>query len=295
MLADQQADRPAITRINSIWVEDYLLIYAGADRSLVVWNMDSQQELGHLVGHDKRITAIAAKGNLAVSAQYNGFPRVWNMEAMQCTATLPDMPDVWSACCMEGTVLLGSAAGPIKLWDIAASAPVALPDLEGHTDMVFSIKASASMILSGSADSTVRLWDQRTCKRVRTMEGHANVVFSVDMDGNCRTAVSGSADTTVKLWDLGSGRCSATFEGHSSNVQDVEMHETGSSFLSSGRTDCIVNTWAAVGSSEASMRADLKAFSLPGDMFRRLFASRDLSRVAYCCFNTAELELRLWR
>ena len=257
--------------------------------------MDSQQELGHLVGHDKRITAIAAKGNLAVSAQYNGFPRVWNMEALQCTATLPDMPDVWSACCMEGKVLLGSEAGPIKLWDVAASAPVALPDLEGHTDMVFSIKASTSMVLSGSADKTVRLWDLRIGKCVRTMEGHTSYVFSVDMDAHCRNAVSGSADTTVRLWDLGSGRCITTFEGHISNVQDVVMHESGSSFLSSGRTDCIVKSWAAVGSGTASMRADLKALSLPGYMFRRLFASRDLSRVAYCSFKATELELRLWR
>ena len=294
MLADQQADRPAIiTRINSIWVEDCLLIYAGADRSLVVWNMDSQQELGHLVGHDKRITAIAAKGNLAVSAQYNGFPRVWNMEALQCTATLPHVLDVWSACCMEGRVLLGSDAGSIKLWDIAASAPVALPGLEGHTDIVSSIKASASMVLSGSADKSVRLWDLRIGKCVRTMEGHTGTVLAADMDGHCRTAVSGSGDTTVRLWDLGSGRCSATFEGHSDMVRDVLMHESGSSFLSSGK-DCIVNTWA-VGSSKASMRADLKALSLPGGMFRRLFASRDLSKVAYCCFNTTELELRLWR
>ena len=95
-------------------------------------------------------------------------------------------------------------------------------------------------------------------------------------------------DKTARLWDLGSGRCSATFEGHSGLVPDVVMHESGSSFLSSGMDDFIVNAWA-VGSSKASMRADMKAFFPPGRWMSRLFASRDLSTVVYWGINTGKL------
>ena len=259
--------------------------------------MDSQKELGRLVGHDKQISAVAAKGTIAVSAQDDGPHRLWNLETMVCTATLPFASCMQSACCMEGKVLLGSDDGPIKVWDVAASAPVALPDLLGHTDMLLSIKASTSTVLSGSLDRSVRLWDLRTGTCARTMEGHTQFVWSVDMDGHCRTAVSGSADKTVRLWDLGSGRCSATFEGHSNTVRDVVMHESGSSFLSSGLRDYCVNSWD-VGSSKASMQADLKDFFPPADnRFSRLFALGDLSKVAYCCFSTGplKLDLRLWR
>ena len=274
------------------------MLYPGADNSLVVWDMDSQKQRGRLVGYNARITAVAARGNLAASAEANGPLCLWNLETMQCTATLPDMPRLcYAACCMEGRVLLGSADGPIKLWDVAASAPVALPDLEGHTGWVSSIKASGNTVLSSSADKTLRLWDLRTSKCVRTMEGHTGRVLSGDMDGGYRTAVSGSSDRTVRLWDLGSGRCSATFEGHLDNsVRDVVMHESGSSFLSSGYYDFIANVWA-VGSSKASMRADLKALSVGGGSCSRLFASRDLSTVAYCCLNTGgtKLDFRLWR
>ena len=261
--------------------------------------MDSQKELGRLVGHDRQIMAAAARGNLAVSAPVNTPPRLWNLETMQCSATLPDASEMFSACCMEGKVLLGSKAGPIKLWDIAASAPVALPNLDGHAGGVFCIKAdkaSTGMVLSSSVDKTVRLWDLRTSECVRTMEGRAGAAISVDMDGHCRTAVSGSADETVKLWDLGSGRCSATLEGHSGMVRDVVMHESGSSFLSSGLSDFIVNAWA-VGSDKASMRADLNSFFPYDKGSSRLFAGRDLSTVAYCGVKTGtgKLDLRLWR
>ena len=283
---------------SAVCMNDSLLLHAGADKSLVVWDMDSQKEMGRLVGHDQQILAIAARGNLAISAQAsNGHPRLWNLETMQCTTTLPELKPVGSACWAEGKVLLGSAssAGLIKLWDVAADAPVALLNLEGHTSAVYCVKASADTVLSGSGDKTVRLWDLRTGKCVRIMEGHTDTVFSVDMDGHCCTAVSGSADTKVRLWDLGSGRCSATLEGNSGRVRDVVMHESGSSFLSLGG-ELVVNAWS-VGSSNASMRAELKGFSPPGVWSGRLFASRDLSRVVYCGMNSTQmkLELRLWR
>ena len=289
-------DVPATVYAGTINVSDNLFIHPGVDKSLMVWDMGSQKELGRLTGHDKKISAAAARGNLAISAQYNGPLCLWSLETMRCTATLAaDVPGMCSVFCMEGKVLLGSA-GPIKLWDIAASAPVALPDLEGHTEAVRCVRASTCMVLSGSWDKTVRLWDLRTGKCVRTMEGHTDVVCSVDMDGHCHTAVSGSSDSTVRLWDLGSGRCSATFEGHSGIVQDVVMHESGSSFLSSGYTDFTVNAWA-VGSDKATMTADLKAFSTLDKSRARLFASRDLSRMAYCCLDTSaqSIELRYWR
>ena len=290
-------------RASAICVNDSLLFHPGADKSLVVWDMDRQKELGRLVGHDKQILAVAARGDLEVSAQYSGPTRLWNLEAMQCTATLPDMllpggHGTFSACCAASRVLLGSAAGPVKLWDIATSAPVALPDLEGHTGVAYSVKASANTVLSGSSDKTVRLWDLRTGKCVRIMGGHTDGVISVDMDRHCRTAVSGSKDTMVRLWDLGSGRCSdKAFEGHLGGVRDVVMHKSGSSFLSSGRFDFTVNG-RVVGSGKASMRADLKALCPAGrDWASRMFASRDLSTVAHCCFNSGErkLELRLWK
>ena len=295
MLADQQADTPADLLSSAICVDDSILIHPGADNSLVVWDMDNQKELGRLVGHDQRITAVAAMGNVAVSTQDNSPPRLWNLETMLSTAKLPEAIEIAYACYMEGRVLLGSAAGPIKLWDIAASAPIALPNLEGHYNAVYCIKASANTVLSGSADKTVRLWDLRTGKCARTMEGHTGIVYSVDMDRNCRTAVSGSKDTRVRLWDLGSGRCSATLEGHSSEVRDVMMHESGDNFLCSD-IDLTVNAWA-VGSSKAIMRVDLKAFFLPRKWMSRFFASRDLSTVAHCGINTGtgQLELRLWR
>ena len=286
--------------------EPYLLYPAADGQSLLMWDLDNIQNPnpGRLEGHDQQVTIVSARGSLAVSCQDSGpvRARVWNMETRQCTAMLPggqDDTEILSACCMEGSALLGLEDGIIKVWDVAASTPVALADLEGHTDEVCDLKAAAagSLVLSGSSDKTVRLWDLRTGSGcVRIIEGHSEVVWSVDMDGHCRTAVSGSKDKTVKLWDLGSGRCLETFEGHddSSGVLDVVMHDSGSSFLSSGHDSTIVNAWA-VGSTRAIMPADMASSCMPDTDANRLFANRDFSTVAFCSLSPGQLGLSVWR
>ena len=280
-----------------------LFLYPAADlKSLVVWDMERQQTLGQL-GHgyeDDPVRFVAVRGSLAVSCQRSGptKARVWSLETMQCTATLPAVPGdaTNSVCCMDGRVLLGQSNGIVELWDVSANAPVALANLEGHTLELNDVKAPAagSMVLSGSDDRTMRLWDIRTVNGcVRTMEGHAEAVWSVDMDGHCRTAVSGSGDKKVKLWDLGSGRCTETYEGHDDEVADVVMHESGSSFISS-EFPCIVNAWA-VGSTRAIMQADMASFCVLDADTSRLFASRDLSTVAFCSISPKQLGLSIWK
>jgi WD40 repeat protein len=261
--------------------------------------MEDDRCLGLLEGHTSKIlrASISKKTAVTIADRVNGVceVKIWSLETIQCTANLTAASSI-AAGLLKDRLLLGSRDGPIKVWDIGGSTPLALMDLQGQTDHICSFDASDSsnLALSGSGDNSVRLWDLRTGQCVRVMEGHANTVFSVSMDSACNSAVSGSGDNAVKLWDLGSGQCIESYE-HGQEVYDVMMHESGSSFLSVGGG--VVKAWAtASGPDRPLLDADLSALCDPDEYFFGA-ASRDLSRVGVCFWKPdgEKIGLSVWR
>jgi WD40 repeat protein len=270
-----------------IAMSDRLVLYPHNGTSTAVWDMEDDRSLGLLEGHTSPVfwASINKKTAVTISNLVNwvGPVKIWSLETMQCTANLTTTSSA-AAGLLKDRLLLRSEGGPIKVWDIGGSTPVALMDLQGHTDYTFSIDASdiSNVALSGSRDHSVRLWDLRTGQCVRVMEGREDQVNSVSMDSACKTAVSGSDDKTVKLWDLGSGQCIETYE-HGREVCDVMMHESGSSFLSVGGG--VVKAWAtASGPDRPLLDADLSALCDPNEALVGA-ASRDLSRVGVCSWD----------
>ena len=294
-----------------IAMSDRLVLFPNGETSTTVWDMENGRSLGLLEGHTNMIEQASlnsvekAAVTIAIPDEYEDEDtavKVWSLETMQCTANLTATNAVTKL--LNDRLLLGSKDGPIKVWDIGGSTPVALMDLEGHSkvlwDSIRSIDASdtSNVALSGSEDKSVRLWDLRTgqCTRVLEAWGHTNWVLSVSMDSACKTAVSGSMDEMVKLWDLGSGRCIETYD-YGQRVMDVMMHESGSCFLASGlKGSCPdgLKAWA-LGTDKPILDADLSSLG-PSDM--SFAASRDLSVVAtfYLSDDTRDVsETLVWR
>ena len=285
-----------------IAMSDHLALFPHNSNTATVWDMENDRSLGLLEGHTREIFRASINNIKKEAVTVQGvrendvYPvKIWSLETMQCTANLTATS--WAARLLKDRLLLGYSGGPIKVWDIGGNTPLALMDLEGHTDHIYSIDTSDSsnVALTASADHSVRLWDLRTGQCVRVMEGHEDAVNSVSMDSACKTAVSGSDDENVKLWDLGSGRCIETFD-HGQIVYDVMMHELGSSFISVGGG--IVKAWStASGPDQPLLDADLSALC-GEDGFLGGAASRDLSRVGLCYWtpdDVVKIGVSVWK
>ena len=276
-----------------IAMSDHLMLFPNDDMSTVVWDMEKDRRAGVLEGHTSPVflAAITDCGRWAAtySVKETGTAKVWNMDTMQCKASLTSSRNN-SMCCLKDRLLLGSRDGPIDIWDISVSTPVASLDLQGHVGHVWSICASEThnVVLSGSKDKSMRLWDVRTGRCVRTMEGHTRSFSSVSMDSACRTGVSGSSDKTVKTWDLGTGKCIDTFQ-HDYIVTSVGLHENGSMFFSLDMDRCLRFFTAVDADQRATKTVNLKAVcgveSTPDDASctfwnMKVAAKRDLSALA---------------
>ena len=163
-------------------MSDRLVLFPHNGTSTAVWDMEDDRSLGLLEGHTSPVfwASINNKTAVTLSNLVNGVGpvKIWSLETMQCTANLTTTS--WSAVgLLKDRLVLGSGGGPIKVWDIGGSTPLALMDLQGHTGITWSIDASDSsnVALSGSRDRPVRLWDLRTGQCVRVMEGHIDWIY----------------------------------------------------------------------------------------------------------------------
>ena len=287
-------------------MSEWLLLFPKDKVSTAIWDMKEGRSMGVLEGHTSmvRTAEINHLGDMAATSAGDHDEasswsiKIWNLGTMQCTADLSSTD--YTSTFLQDRLLLGSADGTIKVWDIGGSTPVALMDLQGHGHDLYSISSSdtSNTALSAYADRSLRLWDLRTGQCVRVMEGQIDTVLSISMDSACRKAVSGSMDRLVKLWDLGSGQCIQTYD-FESHAHTVMMNESGSSFLAA-TGDVYFHAFSTSFEYTDPIFSDVDLGSMcdSTNHYPPVVASKDLSRIGMCCLKSGEnrlLGMSVWK
>jgi len=121
----------------------------------------------------------------------------------------------------HGRVLASASDdGTIRLWDLAAAAPIGAP-LTGHTSTVEDLVVlpglrGTALLASVGGDGTVRIWDPITGRQVgEPLTGHTGNVWGVctlpgtdeaGCPGGTTLLASVGGDGTVRIWDPIAGR-----------------------------------------------------------------------------------------
>jgi len=146
------------------------IVSGSADRTLIVWDAATGEEMITLRGHAFKVSAVAFSpdGRRIVSGCYDGTLKVWD-----------------SATGEETLTLIGDTRS-------------------GHTRSVYGVAFSpdGQRIVSGSRDGTLKVWDAATGEETLTLRGHSHAVFAVAFSPDGQRIVSGSRDDTLKVWDL---------------------------------------------------------------------------------------------
>ncbi len=171
------------------------------DKTIVLWNTDTGDQLRVLRGHTSKISGIAFSPegivpSFLVSGGFDGTARLWDPSTGQ-----------------ELRALQRARMAPID--SIALSA-------DGKT------------LATGSFDGTITLWDVATGRELRTLTGHTGDVGALAFSPDGKTLVSGSHDHSVKVWNAFSGDFIRTLTGHSVAVMGVAFSNNGQLIASCG-------------------------------------------------------------
>ncbi|MEU9546431.1 AAA family ATPase [Streptomyces mirabilis] len=211
----------AVTTLTHPESDPPVVVSAGADPVLRVWNVPWERQRTTTPGHTSWVNALTVTAfdgrSLLASAGADGHIHRWHLAdgtpygAPVNTGTGPVYALTVTA--FDGRSLLASAGadGHIHRWHLADGTPYGAPVNTG-TGPVYSLTATEldgrPLLVSGGADGMVRCWDAETGQqRGLDLAGHGggvNAVSCIQVHGRT-TVVSCGDDGTLRLWDLETG------------------------------------------------------------------------------------------
>ncbi len=182
-----------------------LLVSAGHDNTVRVWNAESGALVKVLRGHGRwvRGCVVSDDGRSVVSAGYDGTVRFWDIEGYE-----------------ELRVLRGKV-------------------LSGHEDAIMAAEFSGNSqrIVTASRDRTVKSWDFESGKELRQFrEGHAFLASKAVAFGNGRYLATAAGDETVRLWNVETGSEIRRLRGTGQGAA-IDVSRDGRFVLTGGPTD----------------------------------------------------------
>ncbi|MCW3474164.1 c-type cytochrome [Limobrevibacterium gyesilva] len=147
-------------------------------------------------GHGGPIRAVAATGDVAISAGFDGSAIVWRRADGKALSVLRFHDGAVNALAVipGGGFATGGADGRIALWH-GGDAPMRV--LTGHDGPVAALAASGERIASAAWDGTARVW--AADGTVRVLGGHVGNVNGVAFAPGGAVVTAGY-DATLRIW-----------------------------------------------------------------------------------------------
>jgi WD40 repeat protein/energy-coupling factor transporter ATP-binding protein EcfA2 len=222
-------------------------ISASRDKTLVVWDIESGEEIQTLKGHTEWVQAVAVTpdGKHAISGSSEKTLRVWDIESGEEIQTLKGHTDgVYAVAVMpDGKhAITGSDDDTLRVWNIESGEEI--QTLESHTDGVYAVAVTpdGKHAITGSDENTLRVWDIESGEEIQTLTDHTDAVDAVAVTPDGKHAISASRDKTLMVWDIESGKKLRTLKGHADAVDAVAVTPDGKHAIS-GSGDNTFKVW----------------------------------------------------
>jgi len=231
---------------NGRWLAGSVWDHSLPDRSLHLWDVPSQSEVGHhrlSVNGLIRGLAFDRPRHRIIVGSFDGMVEVWDARLRQADRVfqahardlycLTISPDGRFLATATGGRTPGVAKGELRLWDADTCQPASDPVLINDTGIsVLAFTPDGRTLALGSPDGSVTLVEIPSARRFAQAQGHFNPVFSIAVSSDGKRLATGSLDDSlVRLWDLEPLRWVADFPCVSGTVYSLIFAQDGRSLI----------------------------------------------------------------
>ncbi len=201
-----------------------LVAAATMNGKILLWDINSQQQLPALEGHAERVwdLAFSTDGTTLFSIAADKTLREWDLRTARVQRTIR-RPSGSSLTYLSsnGRYSAYRYSSKIEVWDSADDQVIFSFDGFPSNEHAIAFDDTRLRIAAGSDDGEIRIWDLNTNELLFTLHGYSRRVEHIAFSFDGMKLVSVSNDGPTKLWDLVSGELLYTVTG-----TDYSSHAT---------------------------------------------------------------------
>ncbi|WP_433336673.1 protein kinase domain-containing protein [Spirillospora sp. CA-294931] len=239
---------------------------------------------------------LAADARVAVTGEYRGAVRVWDLRDGRCRLALDGHEGAVHAVDVtpDGRFAASAGAdGTIAFWDLTEGRRVGSAPAKAGT---VRLTPDGRRALWALPDGGIQLWDIGAGRAAAALGGHSAGAERIEVGPGGHRALSSGWDregATVRLWNLEDGTCLRVLTGHGPSVTAMCFARDGATAVIAGRKRAPVlwdlgsgrriRSLTGGGADYLSLSADAR-FLLAGDDFAGTVRLWDLD--TGCCLRT---------
>jgi WD40 repeat protein len=227
--------------------DDRLLVSAGDDATVRIWDLATRQARLVLRGHDGPVmwAGFSPEGRTLASISQDQTAKLWDVSVLPGPEALdlPLSPAGPVAYAPDGRLLAAANRDhTVTLLD-----PItyeAKASLHGHYEDIRTLAFSpdGQLLASAGEDRVILVWDVTRGRPRSRLSGHLGAVSDVAFSPDGKLLASGGKDSLVKLWDVAAGKVRITLDHHTGEVTSVAFASDGQT-LATASADRTVILW----------------------------------------------------
>ena len=214
------------------------------DKTVKVWNLQSQQEEHSFNGHLGNVCGLSASsgGEYLASVSDDCTIKVWNLTTFKEEITINIHKDAGKSVhfTADDAYLVNNSKDSIQIWSIKEQ--LSVHKLLGHTKSLREVFFIGDIVATAAADSTIKFWDLKTMKLKSTLHGHSMTIWSISASSDGQLLASSASDKTIVIWNIANGKTVKTLTGHTHYVVKVAFSPDGK-ILGSSSYDKTIKLW----------------------------------------------------